>query len=380
MHAVSPSQIATADRCLRRWWWQSVKGFKSPPTAATEFGGAVHTAIEGRILNGEWPVGLDPEVSKRAQAAYVALVEHLNGVQDSRAEVELAWELPSGVLPSRGRIDLVLPVRNKVVDWKTTSSLSYAKTEEELVHDPQVVLYVRAMVDAGLITLPCEFLHVYTVTKGRANTRVVSTRVTADSLTLGQYKLDGTMRRMVKVLTTPNCTREDVPANPLACQDFGGCPHYERCFGAAEVEQQPEQEQKMNLSEKLAARKAAQSAAPVEVATKQSAPAACIPTDTQRGGQTLLIGALPYGSREEWIMAEEWLRTFADQAAEMLKVQHWAYAEYGKGKTTIVALVDAAARAGNIPANLILDRRNTLSDAVAEVLLPHYRNVFVKMG
>ena len=136
----------------------------------------------------------------------------------------------------------------------------------------------------------------------------------------------------------------------------------------------------MNLSEKLAARKAAQNAAPMEVTSKQNTPSACIPTDEQRGGQTLLIGALPYGSRDEWVMAEEWLRSFADQAAEMLKVQHWAYAEYGKGKTTIVALVDAAARSGNLPANLILDRRNTLSDAVAEVLLPHYRNVFVKMG
>ena len=49
MHNVSPSQITTADRCLRRWWWQSVKGFKSPATASTQFGSDVHAAIEYRI-------------------------------------------------------------------------------------------------------------------------------------------------------------------------------------------------------------------------------------------------------------------------------------------------------------------------------------------
>ena len=74
MHTVSPSQLSTADRCLRRWWWQSVKGFKSPATASTQFGSDVHAAIEHRIANNNWPREVDCDVLRCAVAAYDAFV------------------------------------------------------------------------------------------------------------------------------------------------------------------------------------------------------------------------------------------------------------------------------------------------------------------
>lgn len=379
MHNVSPSQITTADRCLRRWWWQSVKGFKSPATDATLFGSAVHSAIEFRIANNAWG-GDNDEVLRRAMPAYDALVKEV-APPGGGDLVEQDWSITDNYpLPARGRIDLVLPSSNTIVDWKTTASLRYVKTSSELDVDPQVIMYTDAMVAAGKVNLPANFLHVYTVTKGKPATLVVRTVVTADKLAIGRFKLSTTLRKMASVLALPDPTPEQVPANVLACQDFGGCPHYERCFSAGKQEQeQPTTEANVNLTEKLAARKVQQNAKPEPVVeTKVETPART--QGKQYAGETLLIGALPYGSREEWQHAEDWLRQFADQACETLKIAHWAYAEYGKGKTAIIALVDAAAKAGDLPKNLVLDRRNTLSDAVAEVLLPHYRNVFVKMG
>lgn len=422
MHTVSPSQIAAADRCLRRWWWQSVKGFKSPTTPATEFGSQVHAALEFRLQNPHWPsTGFSEEVLMRARPVFYALVGHLQSTPFTLKGdlVELDWSLPAGAdypLPSRGRVDLVLPVRNMIVDWKTTSGTKYVKTSDELVTDPQVIMYSDALARQGIVTAPLDFLHAYTVTRGPERTVLVQTRVTPESLSIGRLKIAKTMQRMADVLALHNPTREDVQENILACSDFGGCPHRERCFG---LELETEQEGSMNLAEKLAARKAAQAgtAEPVKVEApvasainspetvqeEAPAPAPCVfvepaaepakksrkkaqpepiepEVDGDKPGDTLLVGAVPMFSFVNWQHFDSWVAPMVEQACDTLKVVHWTVAEFGKGKAAIVALVAAAAKAGKIPSHLIIDRRSALGDAVCEVLVPYYRNVFVKMG
>jgi hypothetical protein len=392
MHNVSPSQIATANQCLRRWWWQSVKGHKAPDTPATLFGGAVHAAIEYRIHNNRWNPDEDGEVLRRAMPAYEALTQFVHAHPRGAVGdlVEEGWAIASDAdypLPSRGRIDLVMPSLNIVADWKTTSSMRYVKTANELARDPQIILYSDALVRDKKLKLPLRFFHVYTLTKGKPGTQVVVTQVTEESLKIGRKHVAATMQRMVDVLAMPDPKPEDVPENRLACGDFGGCPHWDRCFSGG-MQLEPEEEN-VNLTDKLNARKAAQKPAVTQPVIedlptepiKTVVPAGCTPREqATKPGKTLCIGALPYGSREEWVHAEDWLRQFADQACDALKISHWAYAEFGKGKTAIIALVDAAARSGKVPENLVLDRRNILSDAVAEVLLPYYRDVYVKMG
>ena len=438
MHKVSPSQITEADRCLRRWWWQSVKGFRKPDTASTVFGSNVHAALEARVLNGAYPAGVSQDVLDCAVAAYDALgtVLHRAPSVDLGDEVEMEWSLPAGYqypLESRGRIDMVLPSEATILDWKTTSSLKWAKTAETLAEDPQVIMYTDAALAAGVMRLPVTFLHVYTQTKGKPAAQVVRTMVTAESLSVGQARMRRTMQRMAAVLEEDRAP-DEVEANILACGDYGGCPHRERCFGQA-----AEEEQDMNVFEKLAARRAAQGVqaeginppdvAPTPVAdTSPPAawqapaepvkdPAACVPTVAPpqdppkatkakakapvihagssdvllaklhaKPGRMLLVGAFPlvhdgepYGP-DGWTLADEWLAPFAAQAAESLRVAHWTVAEYGKGKGAVVALVAEACRQGNVPQNLILDRRSQLADAVYEVLVPHFRNVYCKMG
>ena len=153
MHVVSPSQITAADRCLRRWWFQSVKGFKAPSTPATEFGGKVHTALERRVITGAWMPDLQA-VLDRAKPAWQAFVQHtsyLPSIMGGRDVVELAWTMDDRdyPLPSQGRIDLVCGLLNTIVDWKTTSSTRYMKSEAELAVDPQVILYTDALLREG---------------------------------------------------------------------------------------------------------------------------------------------------------------------------------------------------------------------------------------
>lgn len=389
MFIASPSQISTASRCLRRWWWEKVKGFKAPDTGATLFGGRVHAAIEHRIQHAYWRPDEDEDVLRCAKAAYEELKETVRE-PSSTDSVEQDWEMPAGgdyPAASRGRIDLIMWGENTVVDWKTTSSLRYLKTPEELIHDPQVLLYTDALVKRGALQLPATFVHVYTVTKGKAQAATRRTVVDERMLSIGRERIGKTMRKMMAVVGCE--TREQVPENVLACGDYGGCPHKERCFG------NNEQETNMDLKGKLAARKAAQGINPPEasatiaVETKPAATTSVVQAPSnifdaveapKQAGQILCIGALPLSLDGDWVLAELWLAQFARQAEESLKVSHWGLADYGKGKAAIVALVDAACRRGNIPARLIVDRRSSLGDAVADTLIPYYAQVFVKLG
>lgn len=466
MHEVSPSQITNARRCLRRWNFESRLGLRPPTAAGAAFGSEVHNALEYRLRHGEWDPHETLAVLSRAEPAFDALCAFL-GVHDLRDAdsdpgVEIDWRLEDTYsLAARGRADLVLPNQNTVVDWKTTSNFQYVKTDEERELDPQVLCYVDAFVKLGVLQLPADFLHVWTVTKGKPSAVVTRTVVTEESLSIGRKALAKTIDVLAEI-DRSNPDPLDVPPNPLACNDFHQtCFHYDRCF--PKRESKPEVES-MSIKAQIEARKAELAArqadtfapavnppdapaeetynapeepkpskrtpgviaafakmlaenpdealtAPLpepeaEAPKKRGRPAkaqpvmeslpevyaperltivpmsnGCVPREaTGRPGHTLLIGAFPLRGGDGWTLADEWLAGFAQTACENLRVAYWGLADFGKGKQAVVALVDAACKRGEIPPKLILDRRSALADAVAEILLPYYDDVFVKVG
>ena len=454
MHEVSPSQIATAQRCMRRWYWQSVKGFREPTAPSAAFGSEVHAELEYRLQHGRWNLEATPAVLFRAQPAFDALCTFLgwDDVWDSDAfEVERDWRLEDAyALAARGRADLVLQGDNTVVDWKTTSGLQYAKTDAERACDPQVLLYVDAFVQEGLLELPADFLHVYTVTKGKPEAVVLRTTVTSESLSIGRKTIARTVTRMREIVEQ-DPDPQAIEHNPLSCNDFHKtCFQYDRCFAGSKTETEI---QTMNSDFKalIAARKAEQAAReghapavnppdaptapqpaaeaeapvttkrrtgmvaavaamlsedspeevevvedPAPIAKKRGRPAkqpvieslpedyetpACMPrTEPTTGAHTLLIGAFPLRGGGDWVLADEWLQPYVKTACENLRVAYWGLADFGKGKQAVMALVDAACKRGELPARMVLDRRSALGDAVAEIVMPYFANVFVKLG
>ena len=388
-HRVSPSQITTARACMRRWWWQSIKGFKAPPTASTIFGGLVHEALERFLASDDWAADLDPEVRARAEPAWNALVKEI-GLPLDRFEVEGAWEnFFDYALPASGRFDLLLQDRNAVVDWKTTSDLKWAKGEQERQNDPQVIMYVDALVREGKLTLPATFHHVYTVTKGKPAAQVRTTVIDAAQLSIGRDAINQTLRQMDAFVDTDDFTQ--VPANLLACRDFGGCPHFERCFP-----QKKDVTMNNNEINDVFSRRKKGMVNPPETAPT---PAACVPiasgsetvvlfpSETEQaparpalGVSVLFLGCAPLVAQEGVALFDEWVQPFVMQAQDRLKVPYWGLADFGKGKAAIVAGVAEAAGRGDLPMRLIVDRRSALGDACAEILIPHYDLVVCKLG
>jgi hypothetical protein len=177
---------------------------------------------------------------------------------------------------------------------------------------------------------------------------------------------------------------QKVPANLMACKDFGGCPHWGRCFGK-------ENKTEEKMEDVFASRRAQkgminppESAPPAKVewsASAQMDPQPCVPQTVHKPApRVLLVGCAPLVGASDYELFDPWVLPFVAQVQEQLKVPHWGLADYGKGKVAIVAAVAQAALRGDVPKRMIVDRRSALGDACVEVLLPFYDLVISKLG
>lgn len=237
----SPSQITTFRRCHRKWFFESVRGFRSPSTAAQERGTEIHAQLETYHKTGKTPT----------DKAALAAIEYMPAPGTVRPEhIEFGFQLwiPGAPVPMIGFIDLLEPPR-LVTDYKSTSDFVYMKAPEQLQGDPQSVTYcvvscapqvIGAPFDYKGETLypvepvwhgPTEFRHVYMRTRGAAIAR--ESRVLYDTRDTLFGELDGITRDLTAMHGLSRAvTPEEVPANTDACDDYNGCPHRVRCAAA----------------------------------------------------------------------------------------------------------------------------------------------------
>ncbi len=212
----SPSQVKSARRCVQRWWAEKIAGMPRPDTAALIFGRSCHGQLEKHLVDGIAPHGreglvLAPALPYFPPAGTV-----------KRIHCETPIRIETGILPVIGYIDHVgrgVVADSSVDDLKTTSDLKYVMEEDELRRDPQCAIYVRALlVDTGAPS--SEFRHVYAQTSAPKSTerRILVTRGENDDR--WSDVLD-TLRLQLQYAGAERM--EDVPGNPDACGDYGGC-------------------------------------------------------------------------------------------------------------------------------------------------------------
>ena len=239
----SPSQITTADACVRKWYFEACLGYSTPDSPGALLGSHAHHLMERRLGLRLWDVAA-PKTKEwqelQRKAAYIkathikfelvlsvarrllaAATEHfaIDALERGRIEVGFLLQRPTLRLPLKGRADLVLP--DFVLDWKTTSSLGYLKKPEEFKHDNQVLIYGEAF------DLP--FVHVYAETKG-LRTHVQTTWLTKAERSKNFLRIEAKVAKMVDVREDAQGQWRKVQGNLSACSKFGGCPHRSRCF------------------------------------------------------------------------------------------------------------------------------------------------------
>ena len=244
----SPSQIATFRDCARKWWRISVNGERPPSSPAAERGSRVHEQIEAYLEHGTQPT----------DGAALAMLPNLPGagsVAGELIEVDFAYTPPGWPVPIRGRVDLLDPEHGRIIDHKTTASLSYAKSPEMLPFDPQAIVYSAAALEGALGVKigdgeRIRFRLSYATTRGASRALVVERELSRAEIASGVEALGATVRAQWE--TSQITSWGAVAPNPESCSKYGGCPFRADC---AEGPPREGKMEKMSMRERLEARR-----------------------------------------------------------------------------------------------------------------------------
>jgi hypothetical protein len=220
---ISPSQLASFDQCQRKWAWEKIAGFRSPPTASQILGVRVHAVfeawlkhgvppnrktLEGRIALRGLPQLPPPGAGSVEEQFYLTTRSglHYTGIADW-----IGWHHALGAV---------------VIDHKTTSAMKWVKTREELEYDVQALLYATF----ACIAMQTDYV---TLRWNYVQTNAKDSRLVEVSLSLRQIiERFPIVEARAAEMTAHRKNRTHplrVLPNPLACGNFGGCPHQDRC-------------------------------------------------------------------------------------------------------------------------------------------------------
>jgi hypothetical protein len=223
----SASQVDTFQGCNRKWWFNKIMGLEIPQHPSAAIGSAVHAELEG-YLTGEHgidklgPIALTAlPFAPRPETVYVE-----RSIEDLKLEAH--------GLPALGYID-VLNLKDdppEVLDWKTTGSLQWAKTADDLLRNVQMTVYAKAthaMFDSLGLAPPdaVRVTHVVMLTKAPHEARRTTALMDRATLAKNWAYVEKTVGEMkdAALLATP----DKVTPTKSMCSAFGGCPFRSRC-------------------------------------------------------------------------------------------------------------------------------------------------------
>lgn len=268
----SPSAIKTFQLCERRWYFAKVLGLTEPENPRAESGKGMHWLLKDWYRNGAPPsVRRPPPGEGKVGPNEVDMaIESLPALpmRSPHLIAEEHLQFSFGGVDYHGYADLRWSTRayDVVHDHKSTSSLVWALTAEDLVWDPQRIVYGYS---TGRDTL-ARWQYVETgKTKGEHATMLVEVFGTRPQMIDAMTWLHESYGlRMAAALHEPEEAR---PQNPAACGKYGkeGCPYKYRCQIA------PQQRMRSIMS--LAALKAKMDAKRVEMNVESPKPPAAEP-------------------------------------------------------------------------------------------------------
>jgi RecB family exonuclease len=237
----SASQIQLYRDCARKWAFRYLAGLKTPQHPAAALGEEVDTYQLQPYLRDDRPFDFTKPSGEIAASGLV----YLPKPKSNKLEVQKHFVIPSPTfievdgkkepigIKFQGYIDLWMPEGNgtttnlTIIDFKTTSDLKWAKSEEDLKTDVQAQLY--AFAGMYLTRKPvADLAWVYFQTRGARRAKQTQLRVTADHAAEQFQRIDNIAIEM-KGVRDQNPNPLDLPANPEACEAYGGCPYRDRC-------------------------------------------------------------------------------------------------------------------------------------------------------
>jgi hypothetical protein len=250
----SPSQIATAELCPRKWGYRYLRGWREPEhdwadieagkvkpqggQRSRAFGKAFHVTGQAYYVG----LALDPtsEVHRRFTSAVpfipalgTPLLYTEHGVSIPATEADpIVWN-------ERCSKDILLGTLGGAVwavyDYKTCRDFEFTaqdgttikiKTPAQLIADTQANLYAwDVMTNTGQTWVPMRWIYARTDPKTTPQSRPVDFAIEHDGAAVIVARLEAGAKALRRVMRA-GADVEALPPNPSACGAFGGCPYH----------------------------------------------------------------------------------------------------------------------------------------------------------
>jgi hypothetical protein len=239
---LSVSQVEEADSCMRRWWFERVRGFRSESSTGSEDGHAGHALLALHLTGGVLPTRARMLKHVRgalsrlpAPGPHLQVERRFSGQRhydESGAFVPLdvSRTLWHAGHPWEGFIDLRFRHRDgtaTVWDHKFSSGIhERALPAEKLIRTVQMPVYALDTLREWPDTRAFNLVHLYVSRRG-VESFIRHQRVSVEQVRERAEELVPLVQQMdaVRAVTA----QDDVPFNRAACNARSGCPHQFRC-------------------------------------------------------------------------------------------------------------------------------------------------------
>lgn len=216
---ISPSKMSLWIDCPRKWAYTRIDTERDrTETESARRGKRIHKMLEGWLEK-----GVMPPATKEGMMARSGM-HHLPDV--GTVQVEHKFQLPYDGAVYIGTIDAFRPSAHLslVIDHKTTASINdYAMTTDEMVDDPQWLIYARYANSPFVAGR-----WVYYQTRGDWQSKAVHVFMAHDEISDRFNTLH--KKYSLPMLSAKSKPPNEVPANPGdACVKYGGCPYAKVC-------------------------------------------------------------------------------------------------------------------------------------------------------
>ena len=254
---LSASQIGTYIDCKRKWGWRYLTGYKDPAAASAQVGSRVHELLEDYLRTAKPPNY--KETLKLLNARGAEKVYEPGRIAEAflpflpapgphlDVEEEFWHDYYYGKVDVAYLAETGIPV---VMDHKTSSNIKlYAKTEEDLLGDPQAMIYADVAMERtgskeaylvwnyGSTSSPYKVKRVaLKVLREHSRAVLASLAPTAEEMQ-ALYKIKA-YEEQTQPIETLHQTLTDMvlklPPSMESCGKYGGCPNLSRCAFTSE--------------------------------------------------------------------------------------------------------------------------------------------------
>ena len=275
---ISASQVETATQCPRKWWLQSVAKMPTPSSASNILGTVVHSVLDryfsaddqGRdrmtgkpvdLYPKDWHIARDRYNPNKADGeitpAQQDLVKRLiteaeaHGMLERRPHRMIESDFTRPVMDGvsiTGFIDLLH--EDEVVDHKTTKSLRYAKSAQELTKNTQMLIYAYELLQRWREACPphtpprpddtITLRHnQFIVDPKEPRVRKVEHPVRVDYIEQFWEGYIKPIAQHMQILKAETKEWKDIPEPSSvqeACAAYGGCPFRGICFNGESLD------------------------------------------------------------------------------------------------------------------------------------------------